>query len=116
MDKVADGGQRTAVYIAYDKGRQVLYVGLSNHPLVRLGQHARNSEWAEDVHHIDVEYYSSREAAAAREHLLIYAFSPPHNVSLNYLPRDPVGFVRGRRSPSRAAKGKARLTSQTPRP
>lgn len=73
----------TDVYVCYDRDRTVIYVGMTNDLLRRMGQHLAGSPWWADVRRVDVEHYSTREGAALRESLLIQALDPWANVAGN---------------------------------
>jgi hypothetical protein len=72
-------GAVTSVYLAYNAAGQLLYVGISLRPRVRLAEHVQQSEWWPHVQRIDVEHYDTRPLARARELDLIRTVSPLFN-------------------------------------
>jgi hypothetical protein len=69
----------TSVYLAYSAADQLLYVGISLRPRIRLMEHTQQSEWWPQVQRIEVEHYNARPLARARELHLIQTASPLFN-------------------------------------
>ena len=74
-----DRDRRTSVYRAYDKDKQLLYVGITQQGPGRFTQHASTSEWWDDVFVLRVEHYPTRRQALVREAYLIATYSPQFN-------------------------------------
>lgn len=108
MTKLTDDSKPTSVYIAYDKDGQIIYVGITHELPRRLDRHSVDSPWWPQSRRIDVEHYSSRPRARAREKLLIMAFSPPFNVEGKTHPTE-IHVGSGNGSIARAPRQKVRL-------
>jgi len=74
------GDVPTAVYRFYDDSGALLYVGISDKPEVRFGQHERTKPWWLNVRTREVVWYDSKPAAEAEEERAIYAESPVYNI------------------------------------
>lgn len=74
-----DANRRTAVYRMYDKAGALLYVGIAFDPLSRWRQH-QLAPWFGSVVERWVEWYPTRDEAAAAEKEAIRMESPLHNV------------------------------------
>lgn len=83
----------TSLYRLYDAEDVLLYVGISKSALMRLGQHLSDKPWAVDVARTTVEWYPTREEAAAAEVAAILTEKPLHNIVHNArpVPRSPAG-------------------------
>lgn len=72
------------VYRAYDEDGDLLYVGLADHVMHRLGGHRdKRAEWLEFAVRIEWEMYGSREDAAWVERRTIIDEQPDFNVTHN---------------------------------
>lgn len=73
---------RTAVYQFFARPRSHLYIGISNDPPRRFGEHAETKSWWPDVDHglTKITWYSTRNQALRVEAGLIRRHRPPHNV------------------------------------
>ena len=69
-----------ALYRLYGDTGQLLYVGISNDPGRRFGQHASTKSWWQAVRGISLDWYSSREDALAAETRAIRVERPLANV------------------------------------
>lgn len=69
---------KTSVYLAY-KGEKLLYVGITGTGSRRLHQHRRGSEWWLKADRIELEHYSTRSRALARETDLVEDRKPSFN-------------------------------------
>lgn len=72
--------ETTTLYRLYDSHRVLLYVGISNQPLVRFGQHAADKPWWTEVAHIDLDHFHERSWAEAAERQAITREHPLYNV------------------------------------
>jgi len=76
------GTDRTAIYKWFDSEKKILYVGISNDPLRRHGEH-RDKWWFPMAVRSEIEWVPSREAAFQRELELIRELRPPGNIAGN---------------------------------
>lgn len=72
-------GERTAVYRFHDKAGTVIYVGISNNPVVRWQAHAADKPWWSDVVTREIEWFPTRQEAEREEARLIGALAPLWN-------------------------------------
>ena len=71
---------RTAIYRLYSADGTLLYVGMSNDPDRRFGEHADSQPWWAEVRKFEVgTWYPSRSAAAEAERVAIRSEQPKHN-------------------------------------
>lgn len=70
---------RTALYRVFDVSGMLLYVGISQNPDVRFGQHSQTKPWWRDVDVRKVEWHDTRAAAEAAERDAIKAEKPRWN-------------------------------------
>jgi len=68
------------VYRAYGIHNELLYVGMTAQPGIRLRKHAENKDWWLEVHRIDLAHYRNREAAERAEQRAIAIELPLYNV------------------------------------
>lgn len=75
---------RTAVYRCYDAAGVLLYIGSSNNPKFRYGEHSRNAlkPWWSLVVRKDETWYDDRADAKAAEIEAVRAEAPLYNVRL----------------------------------
>lgn len=71
--------RRTALYRLYDTAGVLLYVGVSDKPLVRWAQHAAEKAWWPDVAKLTLTWHDTRELALDAELCAIRAERPRHN-------------------------------------
>lgn len=69
-----------ALYRFFDRKGQLLYIGITNDPPRRLGEHQGGKDWWEQVAGITVEWHDNREDALAAEARAIHIENPLHNV------------------------------------
>lgn len=69
----------TALYRFFDKGNQLLYVGISNYPASRVETHRRSSPWRDQIARHSIEEHPSRSAAAFAESEAINTEFPLYN-------------------------------------
>lgn len=69
----------TALYKAYDADGALIYVGISGDWAKRLCQHRGASPWYYDIARLEVEWFSDRWQALAREKALIAEHEPKWN-------------------------------------
>lgn len=79
MARAKDGP--TSLYRFYDGSGQLLYVGVSNHPIPRYDQHGNEKPWWSEVATSKMEHHSTRDAALTAEAVAIRDERPRHNVS-----------------------------------
>ncbi|MEU3665778.1 GIY-YIG nuclease family protein [Streptomyces virginiae] len=76
-------GTRTALYRLRNDRCRLLYVGISDAPLRRWPEHAKDKEWWPEVADFSLEWFESRGAALAAEAAAIRAEAPKYNVTHN---------------------------------
>lgn len=69
----------TSVYLYYDDHDTLIYVGITDRGMTRNYEHNLRAEWWPFVARQEVEHYSGRGQAEAREKLLIATWNPPFN-------------------------------------
>lgn len=72
--------------------RDILYIGMTGRILMRLAQHANDSEWWHYADHIDVFQYATRQAALEVEQWMITRYGPLYNVHYSQ-PSQPTRLV-----------------------
>jgi S-DNA-T family DNA segregation ATPase FtsK/SpoIIIE len=78
------GPERVALYRWVGADDDVLYVGISDDPDRRIGQHVQGKPWVEEAARVDiVEWHDSRAAALEAEERLIKLERPRYNVVHN---------------------------------
>jgi DNA-binding transcriptional regulator YhcF (GntR family)/predicted GIY-YIG superfamily endonuclease len=77
--------ERTALYRLYDADGELLYVGITNKPRHRFGQHRRTKPWWPRVANKEVVWFDSPTDATQAERAAIAAEKPSQNVSNNTL-------------------------------
>lgn len=73
-------GNVANVYIAYDAGDNVLYVGMTKRQITRIDEHRERSAWWPLVRRVEIEHHPTPAEAAARESELIRTLQPAFNV------------------------------------
>lgn len=73
----------TALYRLEDANGALLYVGISDDPLRRWGEHAGDKPWWPDVAHLSFEWHPSRTDALLEEARAIKAEQPQYNIQHN---------------------------------
>lgn len=80
----ADGTERVALYRWIGRGGELLYVGISNDPDRRIGEHVEGKPWVEEAARVDiVDWFDSRELALEAEEEMIKSERPRYNVVHN---------------------------------
>lgn len=79
--EVEISGEPTALYRFYDTDDVLLYVGVTNNPTQRFGQHAIDKAWWPQVARKTAVLYGSRDDALAAEAVAIVAESPVYNIA-----------------------------------
>lgn len=69
------------LYRLYNDTGALLYVGIANSPKLRFGQHAESKRWWWEVTTWTIDWYGSREEAAAAERAAIVSERPAYNVA-----------------------------------
>ncbi|MFD3520457.1 GntR family transcriptional regulator [Streptomyces sp. NPDC058653] len=75
----------TALYRLYDADGNLLYVGITNNPKVRFGNHGRSKPWWPEVELKQIVWLDSLQEAEEAERLAIASEGPRHNISNNAL-------------------------------
>lgn len=73
----------TSVYRYYDEYDVLIYVGITSRGAKRNAEHYKSKAWWPMVVRQEVEHYSTRDEAAAREVTLIRQHQPPYNTQHN---------------------------------
>jgi predicted GIY-YIG superfamily endonuclease len=73
---------------------RLLYVGISSSAVRRLSEHKKSAEWFNLISRVDIENFSSREAATEAERIAVRDERPLFNIVFN-----GGNTVRGRRPP-----------------
>ena len=90
------------LYRVFSANGNLLYIGASCHPVIRLYSHAKMKAWATDIHHITVEWYPSRADALNAETKAIQTENPKWNHVHNPTRPQEVGrFIQGFRHDDR---------------
>lgn len=71
--------EATTLYRHFDKQGELLYVGITNQPSVRLTAHGNSSEWAKDIDSVKEEIFRNRPLAMEAERLAIISEKPVWN-------------------------------------
>jgi hypothetical protein len=71
---------KTCLYRHFDRYGCLLYVGISQHLLLRQRRHDREAHWSDKITRIEVERFSSRKKALAAEAEAICNEQPLHNI------------------------------------
>lgn len=70
------------LYRHFDVDGRLLYVGISNSAIARLKEHQHgHSHWVDEIAHMTVETFPSREIALAMERWAIQREKPLHNIA-----------------------------------
>jgi hypothetical protein len=75
-------GAATQLYRHFDKSGNLLYVGISFSSVHRLSTHRATAGWFKKISRIEIENFSSREAAMLAERLAIENECPSYNIKL----------------------------------
>lgn len=73
--------ERTAVYRILGEDDELLYIGMTNNPAIRWNGHQRIQPWWNELRSMSVEWFDSREEAAAAEKAAIQSEEPKYNVT-----------------------------------
>lgn len=73
----------TALYVAFNKDGECLYVGISSNWGRRWAQHANYNGFFWGVARLEIEWFQSREEAIEEEELTIAVLQPKFNVTHN---------------------------------
>lgn len=74
------GPHSVAVYRQFNEVGALLYVGISDHPKRRFGQHSRDKAWWQQVTHWRVKWFPDRASAEQEEARAIREEVPAYNV------------------------------------
>lgn len=86
----------TTLYRIFDSDRRLLYIGIADNVLSRLGQHRSSKEWWSEVSSVQFEEHPDRATAERAERDAIQRERPLHNIVHN----------RSARTLERAAHGR----------
>lgn len=89
------------LYRAFDEDGTLLYIGISNQPLVRLSQHSKVAAWAPYVTLVTFERHPSRVAVEEAEVEAIHREQPVFNVRDSPTGSTSVEYLRLRRDRGR---------------
>lgn len=84
----------TTLYRFYDKDDVLLYVGITDHPLHRVANHATQKPWWLYVVRATFEHHPTRSAASAAEGAAIINEGPLFNVQGNPNPQQHEAWRR----------------------
>ena len=70
---------KTTLYRSYNKGNELLYVGISHSVMNRLGQHKNSGVWHGECVRITLEHFATRESAREAEAKAIKTEHPIYN-------------------------------------
>ena len=76
-----DSDRFTSLYRLYDQHGNLLYVGVTQSLIARMGQHRLTARWYRDVVRIDVQHFDDRAEAMAAETAAIQTESPRYNIN-----------------------------------
>ena len=76
---MTDVPERTAVYYIRGGAGELLYIGMTNHVAIRWNGHQQVQPWWDELRSLTVDWYDSREEAAAAEKTAIKAEWPKYN-------------------------------------
>ncbi len=68
------------LYRQFDVDGHLLYVGISDDFLTRMGQHSHGSVWFPDVARITLERFATREEAIEAEDAAVTSEAPRYNI------------------------------------
>lgn len=75
---------RTAIYAWISHDNECLYVGISNDPDRRMGEHVEDKPWVEEADHVKlVRWCDTRDEALVEEERLIKLWHPRYNIIHN---------------------------------
>ena len=72
--------QPTQLYRHYDSSGRLLYVGISNNHIARLGQHRDAAQWFHLIDSVKIEHFKSRAEALEAERQAIQNEDPKYNI------------------------------------
>lgn len=84
----------TSVYLYFDRGNLLLYVGITSRGPMRQHEHNTDKDWWTYVVRQQVEHYPTRAEALQRERELIELLSPPFNSKHNRNREAREGYLR----------------------
>lgn len=72
--------KKTCLYRILDKDGDLLYVGISTNPEMRMYKHKRHQPWWSEVDGVTYEWFPDRSSAQAAERSAIHHEDPAYNV------------------------------------
>ena len=79
--------RKAVLYRHFAADGELLYVGLSVHPMQRLAQHAHTAKWFKDTVRIELEHLNDDVDALQAEGDAIFKEQPTYNVLFKGRPR-----------------------------
>lgn len=80
MTMIIEGAPH-CVYMAYSESGEVIYIGSTSNPRLRVGQHKAVKPWWPEVVRVAVDTYPSKAEALAEEKKRICAQQPKYNIT-----------------------------------
>jgi len=71
----------SAVYRIYNAGGDLIYVGMSYEPAIRVEVQRREKPWGHEIARYEVDWHSDRAASQRAEERLIKELQPRYNVT-----------------------------------
>lgn len=89
------GSVSETLYRHFGENGGLLYVGVSNDPILRTKQHSKTARWWEDVEYITLEKFPDRDSALRAESRAIISERPRYNIAgTTGVPRPPRVYPR----------------------
>jgi hypothetical protein len=97
--QMADTGRRFILYRVYDSAGQLLYVGATTNPSLRLQAHGSTRPWWDDAARIEIAHFNDFDQLAAAEIEAIKEESPRYNQVHSPASAMPWAFKQRQRRP-----------------
>jgi len=78
-------GRRHVLYRFFDQSDVLLYVGITVDPTARFKKHRGDKPWWDQIDHIGLEHFATREEALEAERKAIKSEEPLHNIVHNQM-------------------------------
>jgi predicted GIY-YIG superfamily endonuclease len=95
--------ERTAVYRIRGEADLLLYIGMTNSIPLRWNHHMRYQPWWDELRSLTIEFYDTREEAAAAEKAAILGELPKYNKTY-LLPSRPGPKLKPKAVPAQVAR------------
>ncbi|WP_136244883.1 GIY-YIG nuclease family protein [Mycobacterium intracellulare] len=99
--------ERHVLYRFYNAREELLYIGITRHPMARFRSHQKDKTWWPEVAAITVENHASRNQLMIAERRAIMAEKPLYNKAFNDRAADEPKSLRGHRLEAVVANGLA---------